>query len=185
MSWSLNLGFLELDSSGITAKPKFDFGANIDGHGFNAGIGDLRDGIKIGASAGSSQKATAEGSTIEEFVRRLKFEGQIARALDINKIVRLITRALADVTRMTGIDGLVGGHVKIKGTCDATLGVGVGGEVALGWEDHDGYNMIGGGGKVLAGATVMAGTDKYDNVKLIIGAAYGPFFRFEIEVMKL
>jgi len=185
MSWSINLGFLEVGSRGVEVKPKFDFGANIDGHGFNAGIGDLNNGLSIGASAGSTQTANAKGSTIEEFVRNLEFDGEIARALDINQIVGLITRALADVTRMTGIDGLVGGHVSITGKCDATLGVGVGAEVALGWPDTGGYHMIGGGGKVLAGATVMAGTDRFGNVKLIIGAAYGPFFKFEIIVKKL
>jgi len=185
MSWKINLGFVEVGSAGFDVKPKFEFGADVDGHGFNAGVGDVRNGLKIGASAGSTQHAEAEGSDIAEFVNSLKFTGAALEAFNIDKIISLITSALSDVTKMTGIDSLVGGHVRIKGKCECTLGLGVSGEVALGWKDTEGFHMIGGGGKVLAGATVMAGKDYRNDVKLIIGVAYGPFFKFDIIVRKL
>ena len=87
------------------------------------------------------------------------------------------------VIELVGVD--IGGPCKVAGQMKVKSGIGASGSVAFGWEDTEGYRMVGLGGEVAAavhlGFSLFAGTNEQRAVKLSIEAAnFGIVARVEL-----
>lgn len=51
-AWKVNIGPVSAGSGGVSLKPKLDFGFENSNFNLNVGVGDVRDGISVGAEVG-------------------------------------------------------------------------------------------------------------------------------------
>lgn len=174
MGWGIDLGPISIGSSGVGVKPQFKLGGNVGNFSAGGGIGDVRDGLSLEAGAEVKQTFNASGNSLAQFFQNLKAKDGLADDV-INPVIREMNKIISEVIRMIGID-IRTGH--ISGDMSVQSGVGVGGAAAFGWQDSEGYNMAGAGGKVAAGVSlsvsIFAGVKQGNKAKVIItGANFG------------
>ena len=176
-SWNLDIGPLSLGSNGVNVKPQCLLGARVGNFNTSAGVSDVRggQGLKLSATAEAVQSFAATGASLGDFFKNVKAADGIADDL-INPLVQHVDDIVVQVLERVGVD--ISGPCEVDGVVKLKVGVGAGAAVALGWEDSDGYRMVGVGGEAACalslGFSVFAGLkDPRDrrNVKLIIDAA--------------
>ena len=166
--WQLDIGPLAIGSEGVAIQPKFNVGYSDETVRAGVGVGDVRNGLSLNAGADVRQTFEGRGNSLSSFLRNLKAEG--AGAV-LNPVIDQVSWIVSKVMNLTGIDISTG---KVRGSVSIEAGVGVSGKLCLGWQDTEGYNMVGAGGEVAAAAelgfAVFAGT-KGQSVKLIISVS--------------
>lgn len=65
-NWSLHLGPLSLGSQGVDLKPQFKVGGHVRNFKAEAGLSDVRDGLKLAVKAQASLEVTAKGHSVAE-----------------------------------------------------------------------------------------------------------------------
>lgn len=192
--WELSVGALSLGSSGVALKPQFKFGAQVGNFTAEAGLHDVRDGLKISAEVEAAMAVQASGMSLQEVHDSIQFDTPGFReALDAAKVF-LSSRAekLASVAESIGIskERL---ETALNGKCTGTkcspltlkvqaeVGAGLSAHVCLGWKDTQGYNMVGVGGKASAAVALsvsaFAGRHcKNKTAKIVLGITN---FKFE------
>jgi len=182
----VNLGPLAFGSKGIDVKPQFKVGAQVANFKAEAGVGDVRDGLKVVAKAEASLEVASTGNSINELHDGIRCETPGFReALETAKRLMVVGAAGArtQIAESLGVpeDRLVsamagqqlgGSAMTLKVKVDA--GVGFSAAVCLGWCDTKGYNMVGVGGQAKAfvslGANVFAGRHHTgESAKVILG----------------
>ena len=109
----------------------------------------------------------------------MKFEGVLANAFDLNKVLGILTSILAYVARVSGLDYLLGGNIHVSGSCKGGTGAAVGVAVSLGWRDTEGYRMLGAYWSVLVGGfNFKFGVNDQNHHKVVtgfglVGASFG------------
>eukprot|EP00930_Biecheleria_cincta_P021564 TRINITY_DN15951_c0_g1_i1.p1 TRINITY_DN15951_c0_g1~~TRINITY_DN15951_c0_g1_i1.p1 ORF type:complete len:545 (+),score=126.93 TRINITY_DN15951_c0_g1_i1:136-1635(+) len=177
LRWELNFGPLAVNCQGVALKPQFKFGGEFEKMRLEAGISDVRDGLRVTANCASTWEATAEGKSLTELHKKVRFDAPgLQQALQASQKVLEGTKLsqcpdLASVAQgspetiseiMTAMpDGddesrsLISLRVQIQAKIGATA------RVNLGWRDTQGYHMVGIGGSVSSaikvGANLFAG----------------------------
>jgi len=144
MPWNVSFGPLSITDKGVEVCPKMDFGVEFSNFHCNAGVGDVRNGLSLGAEGQFQQLFHGTGSSLEEFLRSLKAQDGVADGI-INPLIHQSNRIISEVLRLVGMD-IRGAN--IDGVMKLATGFGVHGAAALGWQDTEGYNMVGAGGTV-------------------------------------
>jgi len=184
--WEVNLGPLAFGSKGIDVKPQFKVGAQVANFSAEAGVGDIRDGLKVSAKAEAALEVATTGNSINELhdgircetpgfrealetAKRLMVAGAAGARTQIAETLGIPEERL--VSAMAGKQ-LGGTPMTLKVKVDA--GVGFSAKVCLGWCDTKGYNMVGVGGQAKAlvslGANIFAGRHKSgESAKVILG----------------
>jgi hypothetical protein len=72
--WTVSLGFVDIGSNGVEVKPQFKLGVASRNAHAGAGIGDVRDGLSLDASAGVAVHGSARGRNFRQLVNNLKME---------------------------------------------------------------------------------------------------------------
>ena len=179
MVWSVEVGPISIGSSGLAVKPKMDFGVRVGNFKANAGIGDVREALSIEFGAEVEQCFSATGESLDEFLRNLRATDGLADSL-LNPVVERSNAIVAEVVRLVGVSVRTG---HIEGVLGVKSGVGMRAAVAGGWEDPEGYRMVGAGGEVAAGLSlglsIFAGRRGTDEVKVLLDASN---FGVEFEV---
>jgi len=161
--WELSVGALSLGSNGIALKPQCKFGAQLGNFTAEAGLHDVRDGLKISAEVEAAMAVEASGMSLQEVHDSIQCDTPGFReALDAAKAF-LSSRA----EQLAGIAESIGSSKErlesaLNGKCTGTkcnpislkvqaeLGAGLSAHVCLGWKDTQGYSMVGVGGKASA-----------------------------------
>jgi hypothetical protein len=161
-----------------TDGTKFDkakvltIGANIGPASAEAGV-SYTNGLSIGhkitahASAAIFQTFSGGGANLREFFETAKAKGGFAPDI-INWLFDNIRPLLTSAASV--LDGLDLTFFRIGDNSEITVGAGIseGGTIRVGWEDSEGYYMIGASGEVVAGGmTLFAGFNKNESVKVI------------------
>ena len=159
-------------------------GVRADNFEVGGGVGELCIGLSLKAGGSVFQDVTGGRDSIESFVRSLKFKGELARAFDLNSVLEIMTNILAEIAKVSGLDYLVGGNVHVSGSCRGGTGASIEADVSLGWQDTEGYHMVGASGSLLVGGTrVKSGVNNRNHTKIITGfSMYGASFSFTIYV---
>jgi hypothetical protein len=125
------------------------------------------DGITAHASAAIFQTFSGGGANLREFFETAKAKGGFAPDI-INWLFDNIRPLLTSAASV--LDGLDLTFFRIGDNSEITVGAGIseGGTIRVGWEDSEGYYMIGASGEVVAGGmTLFAGFNKNESVKVI------------------
>jgi len=143
--WNVDIGPLSIGSSGVGVKPQCLLGARVGNFHTSAGVSDIRggQGLKLSANAEAVQNFRATGDSLQNFLRNLRASDGIADHL-LNPIIERVDDIIVLVLDHVGVD--VGGQHHVNGAATLKLGVGASAAVALGWEDSEGYHMVGAGG---------------------------------------
>ena len=144
MPWNVNFGPLTIGDKGVDVRPKMDFGIEYGNFSINAGVGDVRDSLSLGVDANVNQRFRASGWGLKEFLHNLKAQDGIADEY-INPLLEESNKIVAEVLRLIDMD-IRGAH--IDGVMKVESGIGIHGSASLGWQDTEGYHMVGAGGKV-------------------------------------
>jgi len=197
--WVLHLGpFTYTSGSGVETKPQFKFGGQLGKLKAEAGVGDVRDGLKFEMRAQAFEEAIGHGNSFAELhentrcetpgfkealetAKRMlgKTEGsgsalvRIAGTLGIptRQLERLCAGEVAWPESLKSVkpaDGVMDLHVK------AHVGFGTNIMACLGWCDTKGYHMMGVGMEAsavfTAGGLVFAGKHSNgDSIRIILG----------------
>jgi len=159
---------------GVEVKPQLYVGARFGNVHAGAGMSDVRSGLALGMNAEVRQQFAASGPSLKEFLVNLKACDGLADGL-LNPVIARADAVIANVLELIGVD--ISGPCHVAGTMALKSGFGMGGAVALCWQDTEGYHMVGAGGSAAAGLhlafSLFAGTKdaQRDQVKLIIEAA--------------
>ena len=166
-----------IGSSGMQVKPQCLLGARVGNFHTSAGVSDVREGqgLKLSATAEATQNFAATGDSVREFFKNVKASDGLADDL-INPFIEKMDDILVFVLERIGVD--IGGPCHVDGFAKLKFGMGAGAALALGWEDSEGYRMVGAGGGAacalhLAFAVFAGLKDPGDrrNAKLIIDAS--------------
>lgn len=158
--WEVNVGALAFGSEGLALKPQCLFGAQVGNFSAEAGLHDVRDGLKVTAKAEAAMSAKATGQSIAELHENLHFDTLGFReALDAaKKLLNSKADRMAGVAETLGLtrerlESILHGNAEGTSRTPMTLvvtaeaGVGFGAHVCLGWANTKGYHMVGVGGK--------------------------------------
>jgi len=161
--WEVNVGALAFSGDGVSLKPQCLFGANLGPLSVEAGLHDVRNGLKLSAQAEAAVAAEATGMSLQELHETIEINTiGFREALEIAKeFLNSGADRLSDIASSIGIStdklkaALAGKCTKTQCTpmtlkVTAETGVGLSAEVRLGWKDTQGYNMVGVGGKASA-----------------------------------
>lgn len=168
--WEINLGALAIGSEGLALKPQMLFGAQIGNLSVEAGLHDVRDGLKVSAQAEAAMSVQASGMSVQELHNTIEFDTiGFREALDAAKdFFSSNAGRLGEIAKTIGISpqglesALAGKCTKASCTpmtlkVTAEVGIGASAHVCLGWKDTQGYNMVGvGGGASAAFAAKMS-----------------------------
>jgi len=147
-SWNLDLGPISISSKGVQAKPQCLLGGHCGNFHTSTGVGDVREGLKLIAEADMRQDFSARGDSLGEFLKELKASDGLADDL-LNPVISKLDAVTSLVLEMLGVD--ISGRCRVEGSLTLKVGVGLGAHVALGWQDPDGFYMVGAGGNAAAG----------------------------------
>eukprot|EP01083_Nonionella_stella_P119465 357110_1 len=176
----IDIGILHRDQSGVHVRPQFKFGIKMANCEALMGISDLQDGLEIGMGASVFTVIRREGSSWVEVVRSLKLKSKqdvinCPGLKQLFQIIQEINKLEAFIFEKTGINPSVDGVYFI---IDAKIhtGASVGVKVELGWEDTDGYHMVGACGEIMAlisaKVSVFCGYNPtQDKYKIQVGAS--------------
>lgn len=149
--WAVHLGPLKIGSDGVKVQPKVNFGFQNRNVDLIAGVGDVRDGIKIGVDASVKKVYTTTGSSISEVLKNFDAADETV----ISKYYKLafpqsavlgdiIKEALDQLAKIEPFKRPILAGSKITATVTGRAGVRVVGVANLGWKDTEGFNMVGG-----------------------------------------
>jgi len=139
---SVNLGPLEVNKHGATIKPKFNIGVNVRGASVNAGILDVRDGLKGSVEAAIQKTYKTECHQLAECFRSLKAR---SKAPGVDHLILGAARMLGKLGEVLKLNKVGSNTKKIEAQVAVGTSVGVSGELYLGWKDTKGWHMIGAG----------------------------------------
>mmetsp|Transcript_1822 Transcript_1822/g.3980 ORF Transcript_1822/g.3980 Transcript_1822/m.3980 type:complete len:283 (-) Transcript_1822:308-1156(-) len=189
--WEVSLGFMSIGSEGFELKPQMKLGVKAENLKFEAGVDDVRDGLKVALKGEVSVTARSKGSSIRELHDSIDIDTVgFHEALGVVKSMLNTSRdaagsAVSDLAEMMGFrraemadvlngdtDGARPRPMVLK--VQAALGLGVSAKVCLGWCDTKGYHMVGVGGKaasaVQLGGNLFAGkANDGKSMKIIVG----------------
>lgn len=187
-NWELSLGPLSIGSRGVDLKPQLKVGFQNDNVKAEAGVGDIRDGLRLSAKAQTFVEATASGRSLAEVHENIRCETpgfrealHKAKTLletpevlrDLAEKLRIQERIISDRLKDCALRAGAGDrHVDLR--VKASLGVGVDAQVCLGWCDTKGFKMVGVGGHAAAvlavGANLFAGRHASgESFKVVLG----------------
>lgn len=161
----VNVGALSVGRDGLEVKPQFKFGIESEHVAAGIGVGDVRDGLKVGATASAFVDANAEGHNVVELNQNIHCDSEgFQEALEAAK--QLIEHQAETALQIAEAIGMDPGHMEqvlvgetnangdlAKLHVRASVDVGVSAEVRLGWCDTKGYHMVGAGGRAAAGVS--------------------------------
>ena len=199
--WELNLGPLSMNSKGVSVKPQLKFGGKAWNIKAEAGVHDVREGLKLNAKAQAFVDIYSTGASVRELHDSIHSETVGLREA-IQTVKYLITTtargtgsAIAFIAEKTGmtserLTSLLEGEQDASALEDrrplmlrvkVSSGIGGGAEMRLGWTDTKGFRMVGAGGQVQAGlhmgAKVFAGSHyALTSIKLEIGVGNFDFY---------
>eukprot|EP01084_Bolivina_argentea_P297805 513117_1 len=176
----LDIGLLHRDKDGACMKPQFKFAIQNSNFDAYVGVGDVRDGLEIGAGAEASTVIRREGSSWVEVVKSIKtkskqdmltypgFKQLFGLIQEINKIEAMIFEKIGVNPAIDGVYFII----------DAKIATGVSADLKLklGWKDTDGYHMVGANGAIMvlvaAKVTIFGGYNpEKKTYKVLIGAS--------------
>ena len=143
--WNVDLGPLSISSSGMQVKPQCLLGARVGNFHTSAGVSDVREGhgLKLAATAEVAQNFSATGESLRDFFKTIKASEGLADDY-INPLVEKVDDIVVLVLEHIGVD--IGGTCHVDGMVKLKISLGAGASLALGWEDSEGYHMVGAGG---------------------------------------
>uniref|UniRef100_A0A0G4GQS5 Uncharacterized protein n=1 Tax=Chromera velia CCMP2878 TaxID=1169474 RepID=A0A0G4GQS5_9ALVE len=153
----VHFGPLEVSSGGVVLKPKFSVGFQ-SGHIYAVGgMRDVRDGLAVEALAMGQKTYCTSGSSLVEFLQKIKATDPIPV---LDDVITAVPQIVAAVLEITGIDIQAPGK-EVEGLLYLYSGIGVTAGAYLGWTDTSGYRMVGAEGKIAAavglGMTIRVG----------------------------
>mmetsp|Transcript_61179 Transcript_61179/g.132027 ORF Transcript_61179/g.132027 Transcript_61179/m.132027 type:complete len:285 (-) Transcript_61179:386-1240(-) len=204
--WEVSLGFMSIGSEGFAVKPQMKLGVQAENLKFEAGIDDVRDGLKVALKGEVSVTARSKGTSIRELNDSIDIDTVGFReALGVVKSMLNTSRdaagsAVSDLAEMLGFKrsemaDVLDGNPEGAGAkprpmvlkVQAALGLGVSAKVCLGWCDTKGYHMVGVGGKaasaVQLGGNLFGGkANDGKTMKVIVGVGNFTFeYTFVLE----
>lgn len=177
MSWDFLLFHYD-SNNGFGVRPQLKIGAQSgDGSnvGFSFGLGDVRDGLQLDASAGGVLVFEHEAESYDDMIHKTKLWGQNLQqeqgAGNVFGLLDHVTNQQASIYdaamkiipnnprtgKKLNRNSMFPGAKKFKFITKIDLKVGGGGTVNLGWTDTKGFHMIGVAGNVALIAEVGIG----------------------------
>ncbi|CAJ1389217.1 unnamed protein product [Effrenium voratum] len=157
----VHVGPLEIDSSGVVVKPKFNLGIAGGSIYALAGVRDVRDGIAAETLAMYVKSYASSGKTLVEFLRQIKAQEPLPV---LDDIIASLPQIASQVVETAGADIQKEDVLGVEGVVYIYVGAGVTAGVYLGWVDTSGYRMIGAEGTIATGAglgvTLRAGMNE-------------------------
>mmetsp|Transcript_425 Transcript_425/g.1212 ORF Transcript_425/g.1212 Transcript_425/m.1212 type:complete len:218 (+) Transcript_425:73-726(+) len=163
--WKVSLGFMDVSSEkGLELKPQFRVGLNTTNFQAGAGVGDVRDGLSASIGAGVMAHGSSNGKNFREVINNIKMETdvpglgefitELTKFLITNqgKLFEMFAQQLGVNLKPVVESGRTAMHMKLE----ASTGVGMGGKLALGWKNVDGFHMVGASGFATMGLTAGA-----------------------------
>jgi len=158
-----DLGPISFGSRGVALKPQAKLGVTGENFNVDVGVGDVRDGLKVGAKAMAYVEAHAEGHDVLELHNTIHcktagFDDALRLAKELlgsgGSAIKDIAQALG--VKPTLVETILAGQASPDGRLAqlhlmAALQLGVSAEVRLGWCDTKGYKLIGAGGMAASG----------------------------------
>jgi hypothetical protein len=195
-SWSVDVGFFKFGSGGFDIVPQFKVGFQCPNLNISAGVGDVRNGLKVSAGAHANIHFCTVGNSLSELFRSIDCDVKGCKtALRKVKSILMNEDTGDDIAKKLGTSGdevldmLEAKDEEMKLVVGASTGIGVSAEAKLGWKDTEGYHMVGAGGEVAAGLdvgfSVFAGIHE-DGHGFKIAVDIGTFdFAFEFGVREV
>lgn len=170
-AWSISLGPFTICDTGLSVAPKFEIGVEVAGCGARVGVGDVRDGISLFASASASFQVFGKGSNWKNMLQNLRtnahhlpdisssMKSLIDDAIhttdkvvgpsgqETAEVVRLLNEEAPESAGITKAD-LLKDHSSssaMEVMMKASSGIGISAKVCPGWKDADGFHNLGGG----------------------------------------
>jgi len=196
--WEANMGCLSVGSKGTRLKPQCMLGLQVANFKAEAGMHDVRDGLKVCVKAEAELVVEATGNSFAELHESIQCDTVgFRQALEVAK--KLLSGATDKIANVLGVsqetlDKSLAGQsedaeqpesaarrgpmtLRVK----AETGVGMGAHVCLGWKDTKGYHMVGVSGKASAAlslqGTVFVGRHKSGVMaKIILGVGNFKFY---------
>ncbi|CAE7354406.1 unnamed protein product, partial [Symbiodinium necroappetens] len=168
---SISLGPFTICDTGLSVAPKFEIGVEVAGCGARVGVGDVRDGISLFASASASFQVFGKGSNWKNMLQNLRtnahhlpdisssMKSLIDDAIhttdkvvgpsgqETAEVVRLLNEEAPESAGITKSD-LLKDHSSssaMEVMMKASSGIGISAKVCPGWKDADGFHNLGGG----------------------------------------
>eukprot|EP00439_Symbiodinium_sp_Y106_P059244 s2533_g8.t1 len=167
-AWSVSLGPLTFCDTGVSFSPKFEIAVEVAGCGAKIGIGDVRDGISVFASASASFQVFGKGSNWTHMLQNLRTNAHSLTDLSesflasidqaINTTEQVVGGETAEVVRLLDEDEDIKANITaadilkdhgnpsaMEVRMKASAGIGIGAKVCPGWKDADGFRNVGAG----------------------------------------
>ena len=145
----IHVGPLEMDSSGVVVKPKFNLGISGGSLYALAGVRDVRDGLAVEGLAMYMKSYSSSGTSLIEVLREIKAQEPIPV---LDDIIAAVPKVVSCVLETVGAD-IDGDNVAgVEGVVYVYVGAGVTAGIYLGWVDTQGYAMMGLEGRVATAA---------------------------------
>jgi hypothetical protein len=190
-TWELNLGPLCLGQHGLSVKPQLMLGAKAWNVKTEFGLHDVRNGLKFNVKTEAFVEILAEGSSLRELHNSIACDrpGFSDALTKVAWILETSSRAggialgmIAERLRLSQrhLTRLLNGSSRRKMMLRVLIssGLGLDGELRLGWTDTKGYRMIGvGSGAQLGlnfGASIFAG-NHFENTSIKIQISVSNF----------
>eukprot|EP00931_Biecheleriopsis_adriatica_P013161 TRINITY_DN11450_c0_g2_i1.p1 TRINITY_DN11450_c0_g2~~TRINITY_DN11450_c0_g2_i1.p1 ORF type:complete len:530 (+),score=132.26 TRINITY_DN11450_c0_g2_i1:53-1642(+) len=204
LRWEINVGPLAVNREGLAMKPQFKFGGEFEKLRLEAGVSDVRDGLRVTANVASTWECTAEGRSLAELHTNIRFDAPgfqqalqaSQRLLEATKLstcpelawaVQKQPETLADV--MAALPAEAGSEPRMMSLrVQIQAKVGVTARVNLGWRDTQGYHMVGIGGSVSSaikvGANLFAGIHSSGTSARIVVGISSFTFQYTFPIVK-
>ncbi|OLP91686.1 Coiled-coil domain-containing protein 151 [Symbiodinium microadriaticum] len=145
----VHVGPLEIDSSGVVVKPKFNLGIAGGSLYALAGVRDVRDGLAVDGLAMYMKSYSSSGASLVEVLSEIKAQEPIPV---LDDLITAVPQIISLVLETVGVD-IDGANVAtVEGVVYVYVGAGVTAGIYLGWVDTQGYAMIGLEGRVATAA---------------------------------
>ena len=145
----VHVGPLEIDSSGVVVKPKFNLGISGGSLYALAGVRDVRDGLAAEGLAMYMKSYSSAGISLVEVLREIKAQEPIPV---LDEMIAVVPELVACVLETVGADIDNENVVGVEGVVYVYVGAGVTAGIYLGWVDTQGYSMFGMEGRVATAA---------------------------------
>lgn len=163
--WKVSLGFVDITSNGASIKPQMQFGVESRNLNAGIGIGDVRNGLDVHMGAGASVRGRSHGRNFREAIKNLEMDSDVPKLGEfVAELTKFVVTNQADLLRLIARQcGLQLKPALESKTADITLevsagiiGIGTSAKLALGWENTDGFRMVGASGQATLGLTAGA-----------------------------
>mmetsp|Transcript_114327 Transcript_114327/g.356012 ORF Transcript_114327/g.356012 Transcript_114327/m.356012 type:complete len:269 (+) Transcript_114327:47-853(+) len=202
VGWDVTVGPLSVGDKGVQMKPQMKLGVQVACFKAEAGVDDVRNGLKFDLQACAELEVRGQGQSLDELHDSIRcdtpgFREALQKAKQLlGSATRSGASAVQGIAEALGMERarlesslnrrgsmtstrLVG--VPFELVVQANTAVGFSAEVRLGWRDVEDYRMVGAGGRASAGiglgAEIFCGKHHDGSrLKLILGIGN---FRFE------